>query len=455
MFRRLLIANRAEVAVRVARTCRRLGVESVGVFSEADAGAAWLECFDRAVCIGPGHAARSYLDQDAVLQAAVQEECQALHPGWGFLAENDLFATRVEQLGIAWVGPTPRAIRLMGDKARARETLEAAGLTAIPGSHGVLSSASDARVTAEEIGLPVLLKAKSGGGGRGMRLIRHASEIAAAFEGASQEAASAFGDPGLYLEKFIAPGRHIEFQVLGDAYGAAIHLGERECSVQRRHQKLVEEAPSPAVDHGTRERLGAQIAGAVARLRYRGVGTVELLRADSGELFFMEMNTRLQVEHPVTEAITGIDLVEQQLRVAAGQPLSLRQESVHFAGHAVEARVNAEDPDLDFQPAPGRIETLSFPEDVGPGTVRVDTHVTAPYDVPPFYDSLIAKVIASADTREHALDTLRASLAGARIEGVPTTIPAHLKVLDDPRFRSGDYDTGLIDAIGLATALEE
>ncbi|MDH3284415.1 MAG: ATP-grasp domain-containing protein [Acidobacteriota bacterium] len=455
MFRRLLIANRAEVAVRIARTCRSLGIETVGVYSEADAGASWLDAFDRAVCIGPGHAGRSYLAQEALLQAALQEECQALHPGWGFLAENALFATRVEQLGIAWVGPTPRAIRLMGDKALARETMAAVGLTVIPGSHGVLSSANEARRAADEIGYPVLLKAKAGGGGRGMRLGRDAAELAVAFEEASQEAASAFGDAGLYLEKFIAPGRHIEFQVLGDAYGAAIHLGERECSVQRRHQKLVEEAPSQAVDDATRERLGAQIAEAVAGLRYRGVGTMELLRAASGELFFMEMNTRLQVEHPVTEAITGIDLVEQQLRVAAGQPLALRQEDVRFTGHAVEARINAEDPERDFQPAPGRIEELSFPADRGPGHVRVDTHVTAPYDVPPFYDSLIAKVIASADTREDALDTLRDCLAGARVVGVPTTISAHLKVLDDSRFRSGDYDTGLIDAIGLATAVEE
>ncbi len=450
MFRKLLVANRGEVAVRIARTCRRLGVSPVAVHSEADAGAPWLEAFDEAICLGPSHPGRSYLDQSAVLQAAVQAEVQAIHPGWGFLAENALFAARVRQLRIAWVGPTPGAIRMMGDKALARETMARAGLPTIPGSDGLVADVEEAKRLADDIGYPVLLKATAGGGGKGMRIVREPGELAAAFTEASREAEAAFGNPGLYMEKFIEHGRHIEFQVLGDTFGAAVHLGERECSVQRRHQKLVEEAPSPALTEDQRREFGAKVARAVAALGYVGAGTMEFLRGPDGSLYFMEMNTRLQVEHPVTEEITGIDLVEHQLRIAAGEHLSLRQEEISWSGHAVEARINAEDPARDFQPGPGTITRFDFPADRGPGTVRVDTHVlSVPAEVPPFYDSLVAKVIARGEDREAAIDTLRNCLAAARVEGVPTTIPAHLRILDHPDFRAGTYDTGLVAGLDL------
>jgi acetyl-CoA carboxylase biotin carboxylase subunit len=456
MFRRLLVANRGEVAVRIARTCRRLGVSPIAIYSAADAGAPWLAQFDDAVAIGPARPALSYLDQDAVLEAAVATDCQALHPGWGFLAENALFAARVRQLKIAWVGPSPRAIRMMGDKAFARRTMADAGLPTIPGSRGLVRDIEDARAIAEQVGYPVLLKATAGGGGKGMRVCRSAADLATAWPEASGEAAAAFGDAGLYLEKFVEHGRHIEFQLLGDSWGGMIHLGERECSVQRRHQKLVEEAPSPVLDEPLRRTMGERIASAAAALRYEGAGTVELLRAPDGSLYFMEMNTRLQVEHPVTEAITGIDIVEHQLRIAAGEPLALRQDDVTFRGHAIEARINAEDVRQDFRPVPGDVARFDFPLDPGPGTIRVDTHVVAPASVPPHYDSLVAKVIAHASGRADAIATLDRCLAGARIEGIPTTIPAHRAILADPRFREGNYDTGLLAAMpALARPAEE
>jgi acetyl-CoA carboxylase biotin carboxylase subunit len=451
MFRKLLVANRGEVAVRIARTCRRLGVSPVAAFSEADAGSPWLADFDAAVCIGPAHPGRSYLDQEAVLEAAVQQDCQAIHPGWGFLAENALFAARVQQLRIAWVGPPPQSIRTMGDKALARQTASRLGLPTIPGSDGLVRRADDARSLADRFGYPVLLKATAGGGGKGMRICRDEADLESSFADASREAAASFGDPGLYLEKFIDEGRHIEFQVLADGYGNAIHLGERECSVQRRHQKLVEEAPSPAIDDATRQEFGDRVAAAVAAFGYEGAGTVEFLRDPDGHLYFMEMNTRLQVEHPITEEITSVDLVEHQLRIAAGERLGLAQDELRFDGHAIEARINAEDVERDFQPAPGAIETFAFPLDRGPGRVRVDTHVVAPCNVPPFYDSLVAKVIGWGADRDAAIATLRASLAGADVEGVPTTIPAHLRVLESAEFRGGDYSTGILGRIGLAS----
>ncbi|MFN7967088.1 MAG: biotin carboxylase N-terminal domain-containing protein [Acidobacteriota bacterium] len=450
MFRRLLVANRGEVAVRVARTCRRLGISPVAVYSTADAGAGWLSHFDAAVSIGPGHPGKSYLNQSAVLQAAVQVDAQALHPGWGFLSENALFATRVQQLGIAWVGPTPNSIRRMGDKALARETVKSLGLPTIPGSDGLLLDAKQARALAESIGYPVLLKATAGGGGRGMRVCRSAADVDAAFAAASGEAAAAFGNAGLYLEKFVERGRHIEFQVMGDRFGKVLHFGERECSVQRRHQKLIEEAPSPVIDRETRVRFGAQLCAALSRLGYVGAGTIEMLRASDGALYFMEMNTRLQVEHPVTEAICGADLVELQLRVAAGERLALEQDQIEWSGHAIEARLNAEEVADDFRPSPGTITRFDLPTDRGPGSVRVETHITAPAEVPPFYDSLVAKVIAHGATRADAIATLKKALASARIEGVPTSIPAHLAVLDAPAFISGQYDTDLLSTLDMS-----
>ncbi len=455
MFRSLLVANRGEVATRIARTCHRLGIRPIAVHSEADAGAPWLAAFDRTVCVGPGRPGLSYLDQERILQAAIQTDCQAIHPGWGFLAENALFATRVKQLQIAWVGPPPRAIRLMGDKVLARITAQESGLPTIPGSEGLLQDADEAARLADAMGYPVLLKATAGGGGKGMRAVRAAAELRDAFAEASREAEAAFGNAGLYLEKLIERGRHIEFQILADGFGNAVHLGERECSVQRRHQKLVEEAPSPVIDETTRREFGALVANAVARIGYQGAGTVEMLRDESGHLYFMEMNTRLQVEHPVTEMITGFDIVEHQLRIAAGEPLAFDQAAVSWSGHAIEARINAEDVFEDFRPAPGHIERFDFPADRGPGTIRVDTHVAAPCGIPPFYDSLIAKVIAHGADRPTAIETLTRSLRDADVAGVPTTIPAHLAVLGDERFRSGRYDTTLAASLTLERPARE
>jgi acetyl-CoA carboxylase biotin carboxylase subunit len=444
MFRRLLVANRGEVAVRVARTCRRLGISPVAIYSSADADAPWLKHFDAALAIGPAHPTRSYLDQDAILQAAHQLEVQALHPGWGFLSENALFATRVMQLGIAWVGPTPRTIRLMGDKSLARETIKQLGLPTIPGSNGLLRDPNAARELAHAIGFPVLLKATAGGGGRGMRICRSDADLDAAFAAASGEAAAAFGNAGLYLEKFIEKGRHIEFQVMGDAFGQVVHFGERECSVQRRHQKLIEEAPSPAIDDRTRREFGAQLTAALSRLGYVGAGTIELLRHHDGALYFMEMNTRLQVEHPVSEMIYGLDLVELQLRVAAGERLGLTQADLASTGHAIEARINAEDPAADFRPAPGTITRFDFPRQVEGAEIRVETHIEPPAEISPFYDSLAAKVIAHGTTRELARRALLQALQGAVVAGVPTSIPAHLELLSHPDFIAGTYDTEIV-----------
>ncbi|HKQ60739.1 MAG TPA: acetyl-CoA carboxylase biotin carboxylase subunit [Candidatus Polarisedimenticolaceae bacterium] len=439
MFRRVLIANRGEIALRIARSCRALGVESVIVYSAADRGAPWLRAADRTVCIGPARAEASYLDADAILQAAEQTECQAVHPGYGFLAENALFATRCAAAGLSFVGPPPEAIRRLGDKVAAKRTMAAAGLPTIPGSEGEVPDLPTARRVAAEIGYPVLLKAASGGGGRGMRRCGSERELAAGFAAAALEAGKAFGDPALYLEKLIEGGRHVEFQVLADAFGDAIHLGERECSVQRKHQKLIEEAPSPAVDAETRSTLGARVAAAVAGAGYRNAGTVEFLRDSAGRFYFMEMNTRLQVEHPVTEAITGLDLVAEQLRIAALEPLGRRQEQVAFRGHAFEFRINAEDPAADFRPDPGRIEALRVP----PG-VRWDSAAEAGWRIPPQYDSLIGKLIVHAADRPRALAAAATALGQLAVEGVHTTLPLHRRLLEDPGFRAGRYDLDLL-----------
>jgi acetyl-CoA carboxylase biotin carboxylase subunit len=338
----------------------------------------------------------------------------------------------------------------MGDKALARDTVKSLGLPTIPGSDGLLQDGAQARALAESIGYPVLLKATAGGGGRGMRVCRSAADVDAAFSAASGEAAAAFGNAGLYLEKFVEHGRHIEFQVMGDRFGKVLHFGERECSVQRRHQKLIEEAPSPVIDRDTRVGFGAQLCAALSRLGSVGAGTIEMLRDPSGSLYFMEMNTRLQVEHPVTEAVCGVDLVELQLRVAAGERLRLKQEEIQWSGHAIEARLNAEEVADDFRPSPGTITAFHVPADRGPGSVRIETHITAPAEVPPFYDSLVAKVIAHGTTRAEAIATLKSALTGARIEGVPTSIPAHLAVLDAPAFVTGHYDTDLLSTLDLS-----
>jgi acetyl-CoA carboxylase biotin carboxylase subunit len=441
MFRRLLIANRGEVVARVARACRELGVAPVGVVSQADRDSAWARELDEVVCLGPSAARDSYLRRESVLQAALQARCTAVHPGWGFLAEDPLFAALCEQHGVTFVGPSPRVMQLMGLKAAAKATMRAAGVPVIPGSEGLLGTADEAAAVAAEVGYPVILKADAGGGGRGMRRCADEAGLRRAFAEASAEAEAAFGSGALYLEKYLEGGRHVEVQVLGDRYGAAVHLYERDCSVQRSHQKLIEEAPCPLLSAEERERLGALAAEAARRIGYAGAGTIEFLRAPEGALYFMEMNTRLQVEHPVTELVTGVDIVAEQLRVAAGAPLSLVQDEVRLDGWAIECRVNAEDPDQGFRPSPGRLEVFDLADGDGPGRVRVDTHLRAGEVVPPHYDSLIAKVLAHGRDRDEAIATLLSALRASRVEGVHTTIGLHLELLDGAPFRSGDYDT--------------
>ncbi len=439
-FHRLFVANRGEVAARIARTCDRLGVTPVFGVSEADADAPYVR--DReSVVLGPARAASSYLDLERVVQAAKQARCTAVHPGWGFLAENPRFAALCEQHGLTFVGPPAHVMHLMGKKTPAKDAMREAGLTLIPGSDGVLADADEARHVADEVGYPVLLKAESGGGGRGMRVARSADEVAGAYQDASAEARAAFGDPRLYLEKLIEGGRHIEIQLLADRYGKAIHLGERDCTVQRNHQKLIEESPSPVLDTEERARTLDAAVRATESIGYVGAGTMEFLLDEDGVLRFMEMNTRLQVEHCVSEERSGIDLVEEQLRVAAGQPLRHSQDDVSLHGHAIECRINAEDPENGFRPTPGTLEVWEVPPLEG---VRVDTHVAQGYVVPPHYDSLICKVIAYGDDRDQACDRMVAALKGLKVEGISTTAPMHVAILESKAFRENDYDTRAI-----------
>ena len=444
MFRSLLIANRGEVAVRVARAARELGIRTVCISSEADLGASWLEGVDEVVCVGAAAPKDSYLRIERIIQAALQTQCAAVHPGWGFLAENSRFASLCAQHGLSFLGPGPGTMERLGLKIPAKQAMRAAGLAGIPGSEGLLGSLEEAREVAEATGYPVIVKADAGGGGRGMRRCDSAGELESGWHQASAEAEAAFGNGQLYLEKYITGGRHIEIQILCDAFGHAIHLGERECSIQRNHQKLIEESPSPALSPEQRSELGLKAAKAAGAIGYVGAGTVEFFREPGGQLYFMEMNARLQVEHPVTEMQSGIDLVKQQLLVAANHPLEITQDDVNLEGASIECRINAEDPSADFRPTPGKLEVYEFPAGVGPGEVRVDTHLVAGDTVPPYYDSLLAKVIAHGETRDEAIETMLATLREARIEGVSTTTPLHLAVLMSPEFRRGEYDTASI-----------
>jgi acetyl-CoA carboxylase biotin carboxylase subunit len=444
MFRRVFVANRGEVAARVVRACRALGIEPVCGASAADlqAGYPYLQDAAQVVRLGPGPAAQSYLAMESVVQAAVQSGCAALHPGWGFLAENARFAALCAQHGVIFIGPSPAAMERMGGKLSARAAARAAGLPVVPGSDGALADAEAAVRAADAVGYPVVLKADAGGGGRGIRRCCDAGEVRAAFAEAAREAEAAFGDASLYLEKYLEGGRHVEFQLLGDGRGAAIHLGERECSIQRRHQKLLEESPSPALDAATRARMGEACARAAGAWRYAGAGTMEFLLDGSGRLHFLEMNTRLQVEHPVTEEVTGLDLAQAQIRIAAGGGLPCAQHEVRWSGWAIEARINAEDPDDGFRPAPGIVNEFSV---AGEG-VRVDTHLAAGARIPPHYDSLIAKVIARGDDRAQAIARLDAALAAARVGGVPTTIGLQRRILAHADFRAGRCDTQWLEA---------
>jgi len=438
MFRRVLIANRGEVAARVASTCRRMGIETVAVASVADREQAWLQGVDHVVGLGGARPAESYLDGAALVEVGRHTGCSAVHPGWGFLSENATFAARCEAAGLTFVGPGPQHMRRMGDKAVARATMAELGMPIIPGSKEPVDTLERAREVADEVGYPVLLKAVSGGGGRGMRGVDDPAELPDAFAAATAEALSSFGDGRLYLERRIVGGRHVEVQVIADHYGNAVHLGERECSLQRRHQKVVEEAPSPGLSPSERARVLPLVADVVARAGYRNAGTVEMLLDADGKLWFMEMNTRLQVEHPVTEEVMGLDLVEWQLRVAAREPLPASQDDIRPSGHAIECRLNAEDPSDGFRPSPGEVSTLSLPEGDG---IRVDTHLHSGDRIPPFYDSMVAKLIVSGSSRKQAIERLRAALDQVVIDGVKTNLDLHRRIVRWDAFVSGRYDT--------------
>ena len=442
MFKKVLIANRGEIALRIIRACQELGIRTVAVYSEADRESLHVRFADEDVCIGPASSAQSYLNIPRIIAAAEITGAEAIHPGYGFLAENAEFSEICAKSNLTFIGPTPDQIRAMGDKATARATMMAAGVPTVPGSDGLVDSVEDAVALAPQIGFPVMIKASAGGGGKGMRVAMDAESFPRLFEAARNEARAAFGDPSIYLEKCVIRPRHVEIQVFGDRHGRVVHLGERDCSIQRRHQKLVEEAPSPALTPALREAMGDAAVKAAAAIEYVGAGTVEFLLDQDGSFYFIEMNTRIQVEHPVTEVTTGFDLVKEQILVAAGQPLSFPEGQVTLRGHAIEFRINAEDPSRNFQPSPGVITTFHPPG--GPG-VRLDTHVYAGYRVPPFYDSLLGKLIVSGKTREEALIRARYALNSFVIEGVETTLPFLAKIVDDPRFKAGDIDTGFVD----------
>ncbi|WP_230281694.1 acetyl-CoA carboxylase biotin carboxylase subunit [Croceicoccus sp. Ery15] len=432
--KRILIANRGEIALRVHRAAHEMGIETVAVHSTADADAMHVRLADHSVCIGPAPASESYLNIAAIISAAEIAGADAIHPGYGFLSENARFAEIVEAHGIKWIGPKPEHIRTMGDKVEAKRTAGALGLPLVPGSDGAVDNADEALKLSAEIGYPVLVKAASGGGGRGMKVVQTPEELPALMSAARSEAKSAFGDDTVYIEKYLGNPRHIEFQVFGDGNGQAIHLGERDCSLQRRHQKVLEEAPSPVISADERERMGGICAKAMADMGYRGAGTIEFLWED-GEFYFIEMNTRLQVEHPVTEAITGVDLVREQIRVADGKPLSVKQDELVFAGHAIECRINAEDP-FNFTPSPG---TLTSYHAAGGMHVRVDSGIYAGYRIPPYYDSMIAKLIVYGRTREGCIMRLKRALEEMVIEGVKTSIPLHQELIRQDDFLNGDY----------------
>jgi acetyl-CoA carboxylase biotin carboxylase subunit len=431
---RILIANRGEIALRIHRAAHEMGIETVAVHSTADADAMHVRLADHAVCIGPPAAKDSYLNVAAIISAAEITHADAIHPGYGFLSENAKFAEIVEAHDITWIGPKPEHIRTMGDKIEAKRTAGALGLPLVPGSEGAVSDIDEARKIAEDAGYPVIIKAASGGGGRGMKVCNGPEELETLIQQAGSEAKAAFGDATVYIEKYLGNPRHIEFQVFGDGNGNAIHLGERDCSLQRRHQKVLEEAPSPVISPDERERMGGIVAKAMADMGYRGAGTIEFLW-ENGEFYFIEMNTRLQVEHPVTEAITGVDLVREQIRIADGKPLSVRQEDIEFNGHAIECRINAEDP-WTFAPSPGLVSNYHA---AGGMNIRVDSGLYAGYKIPPYYDSMIAKLIVKGRTREGCIMRLKRALEEMVISGVKTSIPLHQALMSEPDFIHGDY----------------
>ena len=439
---KVLVANRGEIAVRIIRACREMNIETVAIYSTADKDSLHVKLADEAVCIGKPLPKDSYLNIESFITAAVLTGADAIHPGFGFLSENAKFARICRECNIKFIGPTPEMIELMGDKARARQMMIEADVPVVPGSDGTVGAAEDARVLAKRIGYPVILKAVSGGGGRGMRIVWNESEIEMAFNTASNEALSAFGDGSMYLEKYIVEPRHIEFQILGDAYGNVVHLGERDCSLQRRHQKVIEEAPSPCISPALRKKMGEAAIRAAKAVKYENAGTIEFIVDKDRNFFFIEMNTRIQVEHPVTEMITGIDLIREQIRIASGKRLQFTNKDIQIKGHAIECRINAENPKLNFRPCAGKIVELHLPGGRG---VRIDTAIYPGYSVPPTYDSMLAKIIAYGDTREEAISIMKRALAEAVIEGIDTNIDFQYDLVHTDAFNEGYFDTSFIE----------
>jgi len=440
-FKKILIANRGEIACRIIWTCKEMGIQTVAVHSEADRDALHVRFADEAICIGPAPSAQSYLNIPAIISAAEITNVDAIHPGYGFLAESETFAKICEDCNIKFIGPRPEVIKMMGDKVEARRTMQAAGVPILPGSPEPLEPGDEAVQLAREIGFPVIVKAAAGGGGRGMRIVRTEEELFPALTAASTEAAAAFKNGAVYIERYIERPRHIEIQVLADEHGNCVHLGERECSIQRRHQKLLEEAPSPVLTPELREKMGSAAVNACREIGYSSAGTFEFLLDEDGSFYFMEMNTRIQVEHPVTEMVTLADIVRNQIRIAEGEDLGYRQEDVQIVGHSIECRINAEDP-VKFTPSPGKITAFNIPG--GPG-VRIDTAAYEGYVVPPYYDSMIAKLIVHARTRELAIARMRRALEAMVVEGIKTTIPLHIKIMNDPDFQAGNFSTKFME----------
>ncbi|MBB1149067.1 acetyl-CoA carboxylase biotin carboxylase subunit [Myroides sp. NP-2] len=450
MFKKILVANRGEIALRIIRTCKEMGIKTVAVYSTADADSLHVRFADEAVCIGPAPSNLSYLKISNIIAAAEITNADAIHPGYGFLAENAKFSKICQEHGVKFIGASPEMIEKMGDKATAKETMKLAGVPTVPGSDGLLESLDHAKKTAKAIGYPVMMKATAGGGGKGMREIFKEEEIERAWESARQEAAAAFGNDGMYMEKLIVDPRHIEIQVVGDSYGKACHLSERDCSIQRRHQKLTEETPSPFMTDELRDKMGLAAVKAAEFIKYEGAGTIEFLVDKDRNFYFMEMNTRIQVEHPITEQVIDYDLIREQILVAAGVPISGKNYTPKL--HSIECRINAEDPFNDFRPSPGKITTLHAPGGHG---VRLDTHVYSGYSIPPNYDSMIAKLITTAQTREEAINKMKRALDEFVIEGIKTTIPFHRQLMDDPNYRAGNYTTAFMESFQMKPLEEE
>ncbi|MBE6864985.1 MAG: acetyl-CoA carboxylase biotin carboxylase subunit [Ruminococcus flavefaciens] len=442
MFKKILIANRGEIAVRIIRACRELGVRCVAVYSTADKNSLHAQIADEAVCIGPPATKDSYLNMDAVIQAALNTGAEAIHPGFGFLSENAEFARKCREYGIVFIGPSPESIEMLGNKAAAKETMAAAGVPVIPGSKGAVASIEEARKIAEKAGYPILVKASAGGGGRGIRRVDLPSELEAQMTAAQQEAEKFFGDSAVYIEKFLINPHHVEIQIIADSQGHYIYLGERDCSMQRRNQKVIEECPSPIVDAELRKSMGAAAVTAAKQCNYCNAGTIEFLVDEEHNFYFMEMNTRIQVEHPITEEVTGFDLVKAQIEIAAGLPLSVSQDDIKLRGHAIECRINAENPNLDFRPSPGTITALYMPG--GPG-IRIDGAVYQGYTITPFYDSMISKLIAHGSDRDDAIRKMKWALSEFIVEGVDTNIDFQLEMITRPEFRNGSYDIGFLN----------